>query len=357
MNDITRMLILSTTKIMKDLSTKEVVNEAEKGIWAAELWETLAESGMVTVAVPEELDGTGGDFVDAFHILRLAAKYSAPIPLAETYLANWLLAKAGQRVTGEPATIAWNYSQPFTFTANGDDWIVSGTADAVPWARYSSRLLVVGKCGVEAVLGVIDPACGQITHGENMAGEARDQVAFQEIRCDRTNCQLIPIDEQRIQEWIWHTGALMRSVMMAGALDRIMELTAAYSSERLQFGKPLHRFQAVQQQLALLAGEAAAADTAANYAVEAYQAGCRSKELAMAKIRINEAVSAAAPIAHQVHGAIGFTHEHSLHQSTRRVWSWREEFGTETEWGAELGELLFSVDHNKLWSFMTKKSF
>lgn len=76
----------------------------------------------------------------------------------------------------------------------------------------------------------------------------------------------------------------------------------------------------------------------------------------MAKIRINEAVSAGAPIAHQVHGAIGFTHEHILHQSTRRVWSWREEFGTETEWSERLAALLTKVDHNKLWSFITAKS-
>ncbi len=102
--------------------------------------------------------------------------------------------------------------------------------------------------------------------------------------------------------------------------------------ERSQFGRPIHRFQAIQHQLALLAGETAAAKIAANCAVDPYGKEPFSKEIAFAKIRVNEAVGKANPIAHQVLAAIGFTYEHTLHHSTRRLWSWRDEFGTETDW-------------------------
>ncbi|MFS0916432.1 acyl-CoA dehydrogenase family protein [Brevibacillus sp. 179-C 1.1 NHS] len=354
MNDITKMLIQSTTKIMKDVCTKEMVNDAEKGRWAAELWEVLAESGLLSIAVPEERNGNGGSYHDAFSVVRIAAKYSAPIPLAETLLANWLLADMGESVSEEPLTIAWKYSKPFAFRKSAEGWMVSGEAEGVPWARHAKRMLVIGTLGTEAVLTLLEPKKGTITLGQNMAGEARDTVTFSDICLE--HCRLIPVSAERVQEWIWYSGALMRTVMMAGALERIMELTVAYSSERAQFGKLISQFQAVQHQLATLVGEATASDAAANCAVEAFEKNKLSKEIAMAKIRVNEAVGIAAPVAHQVHGAIGFTHEHILHQSTRRIWSWRDEFGSETEWGTRLAEELMRVDHNRLWSYITEKS-
>ena len=88
-----------------------------------------------------------------------------------------------------------------------------------------------------------------------------------------------------------------------------------YAGERVQFGRPIGRFQAVQQQLALAAAEVAAASAAAEAAARAADAdGVLAAELpiAMAKARTSEAAGAVARIAHQVHGAIGFTREHDL---------------------------------------------
>lgn len=354
MNDITQILISSTTKIMKDICTKELVNEAEQGRWAADLWDILADSGMITVAIPEELGGNGGSYTDALSILRLAGKYSAPIPLAETFLGNWLLADLGEQVSDEPLTVAFpKGDEQFRFQKHGDEWIISGKARFVPWARYAKWMIVLGQSDVEPVLALVRPANGKIEYGQNLAGEARDTITFDDVLV--TDCRVIPIEFERVINQLWYGGALIRSVMMAGALERILELTLTYSSERSQFGRPIHRFQAIQHQLALLAGETAAAGAAADYAIEAYQAGRLSKEIAMAKIRINEAAGTAAAMAHQVHGAIGFTYEHTLHQSTRRLWSWRDEFGTETEWGEQLADQMMTFAQNELWSFLTSK--
>lgn len=354
MNDITKMLIQTTTKMLKEFSTKEVVNAAENGRWASELWEMLTESGLLTIAVPEELNGNGGSYQDAFQVVRLAAKYSAPIPLAETLLVNWLLADVGESAREEPLTFASTYRKPFYFRKSAEGWVVNGQAEGVPWARYASRMLVVGEMEDEAVLALLDPAKGVSRPGQNLASEARDTISFSDALIK--DCYLIRVDAECVQKKMLYTGALLRTVMMVGALERILELTVNYSSERSQFGRPIHQFQAVSHQLAILAGEMAAADTAAQYAIEAYEKGQLSKEIAMAKIRVNEAVGVAAPLAHQVHGAIGFTHEHVLHQSTRRVWSWRDEFGSETEWGERLAKELLYVDPHSLWSFVTGMS-
>lgn len=352
MNDIAKILIQSTTKMMRDVCTKELVNEAENGVWANELWDVLAESGMLTVAVPEELGGTGGSYADAYQILRLAGKFSAPIPLAETFMGNWLLADLGVAATNEPLAILANRHEPFQFKRGSEGWTVSGKASSVPWARNASKLIVLGEAESGSVLGFISGAEAQISPSRNLAGEPRDAVVLRAVPISE---QLVfSVDAGQVSERLLFTGALCRSVMMAGALERMLELTVSYSKERTQFGKPIHRFQAVQHHLATLAGEAAAADTAARHAVDASEKGDAKTAIAMAKIRINEAAGIMAPVAHQVHGAIGFTHEHVLHQSTRRVLSWREEWGTEAEWGEKLAEQLMELADNGLWSFLTE---
>jgi len=124
----------------------------------------------------------------------------------------------------------------------------------------------------------------------------------------------------------------------------------------VQFGRPIAKFQAIQQQLALLAEQAAAASVAVESAATAVAAARPSASLAIAvaKIRAGEAAGKVAEIAHQVHGAIGFTHEHSLHRLTRRLWSWRDEFGTESQWSLDLGKEVMAAGADALWPTITQ---
>jgi acyl-CoA dehydrogenase len=66
------------------------------------------------------------------------------------------------------------------------------------------------------------------------------------------------------------------------------------------------------------------------------------------------AVDAATRIAHQVHGAMGFTYEHRLHHYTKRLWSWRDDFGTEVYWNTLLGRKALEVGGDGLWPFLTR---
>jgi acyl-CoA dehydrogenase len=352
MSDLKEMILESTTKILEKYSTKEVVNDAEMGQWAGELWNNLAAYGMLGVGVPEELGGSGGDFDDALSILRLAGKYSAPIPLAETYMANWLLSSLKESITNEIMTIAYAKDRmPFQFQKNGQGWTVTGKAKHVPCARYAEKLLVLGETVEGSILAVVPLEKTEIKHGINMAGEARDEVIFDHVFIEE--CKTFLVDANETEKKILYAGSLTRCVLMAGALDKILDLTINHTNERAQFGRPIQRFQAIQHQLALLAGETAAAGMAVNYAVDTFGKDSFSKEIAFAKIRVNEAVRVANPIAHQVLAAIGFTYEHTLHHSTRRLWSWRDEFGTETDWEQVITEELMKLEKNGLWSMIT----
>src|SRR5439155_1619038 len=75
----------------------------------------------------------------------------------------------------------------------------------------------------------------------------------------------------------------------------------------------------------------------ARAACRAADRGDPAFEVAVAKVRVGEAVGIGASIAHQTHGAIGFTYEHALQFTTRRLWAWRAEFGGESDWAVELG--------------------
>jgi alkylation response protein AidB-like acyl-CoA dehydrogenase len=136
-------------------------------------------------------------------------------------------------------------------------------------------------------------------------------------------------------------------------LERVTEMTTQYALDRTQFGRPIGKFQAVQQNLAVLAGQAAAAAASAGMAADAVGETIGLLPIAAAKSRCGEAAGIGASIAHQVHGAIGFTQEHSLHFLTKRLWSWRDEFGNETVWNRLLGRHMAKAGANRYWAEIT----
>ncbi|MCB1524307.1 MAG: acyl-CoA dehydrogenase, partial [Rhodoblastus sp.] len=145
-------------------------------------------------------------------------------------------------------------------------------------------------------------------------------------------------------------GAAMRANQIAGALSRALEITLQYANERVQFGKPIAKFQAIQHNLAMLAAHSAAANAAADMAAEAAANGMKLLPIAAAKARCGEAASIGAGIAHQTHGAIGFTREHMLHYFTKRLWSWRDEFGKESDWSLVIGRAAAKAGPTRIWS-------
>jgi acyl-CoA dehydrogenase len=106
--------------------------------------------------------------------------------------------------------------------------------------------------------------------------------------------------------------------------------------------------------LAILAGHSAAASRCVDAAFDRVaEGGDVGFEAAVAKIRCGEAAGVAASIAHQTHGAIGFTDEHRLHCYTRRLWSWRSEFGSEAYWSGVLGQRVAAAGADEFWPSVT----
>ncbi|MGH8444546.1 MAG: acyl-CoA dehydrogenase family protein, partial [Solimonas sp.] len=115
------------------------------------------------------------------------------------------------------------------------------------------------------------------------------------------------------------------------------------------------QFQAVQQQLALFGSEAAAVACAARAACGAAARGDAAFQIAAAKLRANQAIGFATATAHQVHAAIGFTHEYALRHATQRLWSWRTEFGNDRYWAERLGAVVAARGAEHFWSDLTAR--
>jgi acyl-CoA dehydrogenase len=148
-------------------------------------------------------------------------------------------------------------------------------------------------------------------------------------------------------------GALLRAVQMSGALSAVLGHCLTWVNDRVQFGRPIAKFQAVQHLVAELAAETAAASAAADLAVEASTGQPDRFAIAVAKARTGEAAGRGAAIAHQLFGAMGFTREHPLHYATRRLWAWRDEFGAEAYWQAEIGRMIAAEGGDRLWATLT----
>jgi len=350
MADNTDNIIVDTaTRIFQDLCGPDTVNEAEKGVWPKSLWGALEESGLPLTWVPDELGGAGAALADGFAVLRVAGRFAAPVPLAETLMAGWLLMQAEIAVPGGPLTIAPIHTDGrIALTADGT---LSGRARRVPFARNAGHIAVRAHRGGEPVVALVATSGLPISQATSLAGEPRDDVAFDGAMPEAVRPAAVDQDQ------LVCFGAAVRLQQIAGALEKILEQSVQYALDRSQFGRPIAKFQAVQHNLAILAGEVAAASAAADAAAEAC-AGPQIAigEVAIAKVRGGEAAGTGAAIAHQVHGAMGFTYEHSLHHATRRLWSWREEFGNEAVWAARLGRMVAARGADELWPFVTAGS-
>ena len=346
------MTLLSDTvgRVFGALATKELIESAEQGVWPEKLWGALEEGGLTLPLVSEAAGGAGGTWLDAHVVVRASGRHTAPVPLAETIIAGWLLSRAGLEVPFGPLTIAPVHAgEALTLARRGGALAVTGTATRVPWGRHAGHVVTVADVDGRPSIALIATSGARISEGANLAREPRDTLTFDGATVLAAAASDVTADTIRLY------GAMARAAQMAGALDACLEQAVRYATERKQFGRPIGSFQVIQQNLAVLAGHVAASGIAAESAFRAADRGDARFEIAVAKIRVGEAAGVGAGIAHQTHGAIGFTYEHSLHFATRRLWSWRAEFGSESAWARELGYAVAARGADALWSDLTAR--
>jgi acyl-CoA dehydrogenase len=352
--DSETIVVETAERIFADLADAQTIISARNDDWKPKLWRALQEAGLTLAWVPEEHAGSGAALGEGFGVLRAAGRAALSVPLAETMLAGWLLARGGIASPAEAMSVA--PSHPLDRIAIGADGRLQGSARKVPFARDVTRLAVLADGPDGASIALADIEACQLRPAQNLAGEPSDRVDFSGV---------IPITVAKAPagfsaDTLLLMGAAVRAQQIAGALEAMLAMSVRYATERVAFEKPIAKFQAVQHALARLGGEVAAAVSAAcsaadTVATDGLYGEAGLLEIAAAKIRCGEAAAEAAAIAHQVHGAIGFTDEHVLHRLSLRVLSWRDDFGNESHWAVKLGEFVASRGADDLWPLIASR--
>jgi acyl-CoA dehydrogenase len=304
-----------------------------------DLWRRLDELGLVRLTGAEQAGGSGAGWYEAAELLAAAARHGVRLPLAEhDLLACWLL---------EAASIPCGDAVRTVCVLDGQ-----GIATGVPWAASADRIVVLWQAGGGYRVADVDAEALQITPGTNRVGEPRDTVL-----ADVATLHGTPVSAELISQ-LQHKSALVRSLQVCAALDRILECSIEHAASRVQFGRPLSRFQTVQNLISDSATEAALARAATEAPRTPAVTSPRSAPnldivVAVARSCAGHAASVIVRNAHQVHGAIGTTREHRLHEFTRAALAWRNEYGSVHQFDDHLTSAALDAGAAGLWGLIT----
>ncbi|MBS0320572.1 MAG: hypothetical protein JSR18_08530 [Proteobacteria bacterium] len=320
-----------------------LAQEAVAGRFEDAVWDAFREAGLLDAMVDDgspAADGVGG-LAAAVSVARVAAHAAVPLPIVEALIAARLRHEAGDDAVAQGAHVALAALPDAAAPA-------SKHGARVGWGRHASSIYVpVARDGGYAVLRY-DRAAATVEPGEDIAGQPRDLLR------PRADAQPAVFTTQRTPADVLAWGALLRAAQMVGAMDRTFELALEHANTRVQFGRPLGKFQMVQQMLAIQAAEIAAATAAVDLAAAATDQASLHYYAAVAKGVASAAVRTVCDCAHQVTGAMGYTREFSLHLFTRRLWAWRDDCGSEAHWHAYLGRTALAGGAAGLWPLIVR---
>lgn len=314
------MIAEAVAALLARHGTPAFVRAVEAGGSPAALEDALRDGGFLAAMADEAQGGAGLGWPELFHIVFRLGACAAPLPLAQTLVAHALLPDPDTWPGAAAAGMV-------TFAAHlAADEAGGWHAAEVPFARTAAWVLAA-QDGRLLWLRVADAACDTpVAHGAlaaTLRWPAGAAVAAGPVPAG--------VDLNAI-------GAVLHAALMAGAMQRAFDLTLAWANERVQFGRPIGKYQAIQHQIAVMAQQVAATRIAAETAFVARAQGFPPvAACAVAKARAGEAAQVVAATAHAVHGAIGITAEYELQLHTRRLHEWRLAHGSEHHWARRLG--------------------
>lgn len=347
-DDLSAIVLDQADRLFRGEITKERLAEADRGEWPAAIWQAVEQAGLPLALVPEAHGGAGLKPTDALNLIRRAGYHALPVPLAESMIGAALWAQAsGSVIDGVSSLAPAGNADSIRIERSTGGYALQGRAQRIPWASQAAYVVVYARDAARnGYLALLPRGSAHVEAQRNLANEPRDTLILDGVVLADSAVRPAPPE---CAEGFLVFGALVRAQQMVGAMERCLDYALTYAMERSQFGRPIGKFQAVQHMLADAAGQCAAAAAAAELAAEAYGGPELAFAVAIAKARAGEAAGKVAEICHQVHGAMGFTQEHPLHFFTRRLWSWRDEFGHETFWQTRIGQMVCAAGGEALW--------
>jgi len=311
-------------RILEAFATPAAVRAIEGGNLNGPLWSEITGSGFLDALVDQEQGGAGLSLRDVQPLIEALGARAVPFPVAETMVARALLAESQIPAPDGPIILCTALAQP----------VLGGLL-----AEYA--LVDTGSVVVLCAIKDLEPTSTGVAHSmaARLSGIPRGATLVRPAAGLRA------------------IAAVLRASLIAGAAARLVDMTTIYASDRVQFGKPIGRQQALQQMLAVMAQDMVACRIAAQLAA-AQGIHVTPALAATAKIITSAAAPRIAASAHAVHGAIGISGEYDLHLLTRRLHEWRLADGSEGYWSHLLGHSRLTDQENTVdWAHKITASY
>ena len=320
------------------------------GGFDGDLWDALADTGLLGVTLPEEVGGGGQGFLGAHLLFTSAGRHVAHVPLWETLTAALGLARVGGHADLMDAitrgrvvlTVALQEAgtdpehPATTLEDDGAAVRVTGRKILVPWADRADQILVAARSadgGAPRV--VLVPREEVRTRPHALSSD----VPHASVELDAARGTLL--GDTSTLAWLLDRAVAGLASMQAGMLDAAVRLAADHTSEREQFGRPVATFQAVSQRVASAFVDSECARLCALEAAwRLHEELPASEEVAIAKWWAAEAGHRVLHAAQHVHGGIGVDREYPLHRYYLRTKQVEFTLGSAVEHLGRLGRAL-----------------
>jgi alkylation response protein AidB-like acyl-CoA dehydrogenase len=341
------MIKTSARDFLEKECPKTLVREIEEDArgYSPELWKKMAELGWMALPFPEEYGGTGNSFLDLCVLIEEHGRALVPGPFFNTVVLCGLpilsFGSDAQRQEHLPAIADGNrimvYAQTepsaswdaagveLTAKADGDFCVLNGIKLFIPNGEAADNLLVVARTGdgeKDITLLLVDAKSPGVAYEglKTIASDHQAEITFKDVRVPASNI-LGEVNKgwdivEKIQEW----GAAGKCAEMVGGAQFVLEMSVEYAKQRVQFGRPIGSFQAIQHHCANMVTDVDGSRYIAYEAIwRVSEALDSAKEVSMAKAWVSDAYRRVCALGHQIHGGIGFTKEHDMQLYFRRA--------------------------------------
>jgi alkylation response protein AidB-like acyl-CoA dehydrogenase len=322
-----RLIKEQSREVLERLVPISVVEESEaSGQFPRSLWATVAQQGWFGLAVPEEHGGAGGTMVDLVILLEEMGRVAIPLPVAEQAAVAVALSRNGAAAGAPPITAITSGEAVVSVAVTDAPGVtttltlgsLSGEKVLVPYGLAADQYLVFANAGTPAEAYALAARSQPAVRGETVETVSMQQharvvfsgAAAGEITPGSPGASSSPRE----------LYTLARDAVALGLMSRLLELSIGYVKDRVQFGRPIGSFQAVQHHCADMALAYYGAQSLVWQAAWHLGENRPSEfEAACAHVMVRDAVGDVTRRAHQVHGAMGFTAEYPLQYFSRRA--------------------------------------
>jgi alkylation response protein AidB-like acyl-CoA dehydrogenase len=321
---------------------KSLVREMEKDEngYPPQLWKKMADLGWMGLIVPEEYGGAGGDYLDLVVLVEEMGRACLPAPFFTTALGAMFLMEAGtdeqkakllpQIASGKIIiTLALNEveyredpgSIAVRATFRGDNYIINGIKLFVPFGHLADYIICVARTARRAspeggitlfLIGGKTPGISY-TQLKTIAGDKQSEVIFNNVEVPKENILGQLHHGWPVAKNILQKAAVAKAAELVGIAQQSLEMAVSYAKERVQFGRPIGSFQAIQHHCANMLIDVDGSKLMTYKAAWMLNEGLPCDiEVAAAKGYASEACRRVTALAQQVFGGIGVIIDHDM---------------------------------------------